>query len=110
MNKPNFIPYIQLHEFESLILADPAKLDWEYLEHDQPIGNLVKMVGSQNPELINDGRETAPSKRILKEIPEYDKVTSGVSVAAHIGLGALRASCKHFDEWVSRLEKLGGKE
>ncbi|MBC7185344.1 MAG: DUF4276 family protein, partial [Marinobacter sp.] len=40
----------------------------------------------------------------------YDKVTSGVSVAAHIGLGALRASCKHFDEWVSRLEKLGGKE
>jgi hypothetical protein len=110
MNKPNFIPYIQLHEFESLILADPAKLDWEYLEHDQPIGNLVKMVGSQNPELINDGRETAPSKRILKEIPEYDKVTSGVSVAAHIGLDALRASCKHFDEWVSRLEKLGGKE
>ncbi|EHJ06394.1 hypothetical protein KYE_01341, partial [Marinobacter manganoxydans MnI7-9] len=49
-------------------------------------------------------------KRILKEIPEYDKVTSGVSVAAHIGLDALRASCKHFDEWVSRLEKLGGKE
>ncbi|MCG5516255.1 DUF4276 family protein [Ectothiorhodospira sp. 9100] len=110
LGKPHFIPYIQLHEFESLILADPSKLDWEYLEHEQPIGNLVNMVGTKNPELINDGQETAPSKRILKEIPEYDKVTSGVSVAAHIGLDTLRASCKHFAEWVSRLEKLGGME
>lgn len=24
-------PYIQLHEFEALILADPKKLDWEYM-------------------------------------------------------------------------------
>ncbi|MCB1638534.1 MAG: DUF4276 family protein [Thiothrix sp.] len=102
-----FIPYIQLHEFEALILADVRALDLEYLEHENPIRNLQAMVGGQNPELINDGRETAPSRRIIREIPEYDKVTSGVSVAGHIGLPVLREKCMHFDEWVTRLEQLG---
>ena len=101
-----FIPYIQLHEFEALIFADPQQLDWEYLEHDQAIARLTAMVADKNPELINDTPETAPSKRILKEIPEYDKVTAGVAVAEKIGLQPLRAKCKHFDEWVSLLENL----
>ena len=102
-----FIPYIQLHEFEALILADPKQLDWEYLEHGAPINNLVSMVGSQNPELINDGPATAPSKRILGEIPEYDKATAGVAVAEKIGLPMLRRKCRHFDGWLVRLEQLG---
>ena len=101
-----FIPYIQLHEFEALIFSDPQQLDWEYLEHDQAIARLTAMVADKNPELINDNPETAPSKRILKEIPEYDKVTAGVAVAEKIGLPPLRAKCKHFDEWVSLLENL----
>lgn len=101
-----FIPYIQLHEFEALIFADPQCLNLEYLEHDEPIQNLISMVGSQNPELINDGKETAPSKRILKEIPEYDKKTAGPAVAEKIGLPVLRTKCGHFHEWLSHLEKL----
>ncbi|WP_339136306.1 MAG: DUF4276 family protein [Candidatus Electrothrix sp. GW3-4] len=104
-----FIPYIQLHEFEALLLADPKQLDWEYLEHDVPIGNLVTMVASQNPELINDGPATAPSKRILSEIPEYDKVTAGVAVAEKIGLLMLRQKCRHFNDWLTRLERLAQK-
>ncbi len=105
-----FIPYIQLHEFEALILADPRQLDWEYLEHESQIRNLSAMVGNQNPELINDGAMTAPSKRILKEIPEYDKVTAGVAVATKIGLPVLRQKCRHFNEWLSTLELLSGGE
>jgi hypothetical protein len=75
-----FIPYIQLHEFEALILADAGKLDWQYLDHDAPIRRLVDMVGNQNPELIDDTPEGVPSGRILHELPEYDKVNSGVLV------------------------------
>ena len=101
-----FIPYIQLHEFEALIFADPQQLDWEYLEHDQAIKNLIDMVADQNPELINDGPTTSPSKRIHQEIPEYDKVTAGVSVAQRIGLPTLREKCQHFNEWLTILEKL----
>ncbi|MEO5376473.1 MAG: DUF4276 family protein [Magnetococcus sp. DMHC-6] len=105
MEDHRFIPYIQLHEFEALIFADPQKLDWEYLEHDLPIKNLQQlMIKSPNPELINDHPQTAPSKRILKEIPEYDKVTAGVSVVGRIGLPTLREKCRHFAQWLQRLE------
>ena len=104
-----FLPYIQLHEFEALILADPQQLDWEYLENDEAIINLVSMVGDNNPELINNGPETAPSKRILKEIPEYDKATAGPAVAEKIGIPKLREKCRHFHEWLSTLEQLTGE-
>lgn len=30
---PRFVPYIQLHEFEALILADAQKLDWEFFNN-----------------------------------------------------------------------------
>ncbi|MBF0176730.1 MAG: DUF4276 family protein [Magnetococcales bacterium] len=102
-----FLPYIQLHEFETLIFADPKKLDLEYLEHKRPIEKLVDMVGNGNPELINDGRETAPSKRIRKEIPEYDKAGSGVLVVEKIGVETLRRKCRHFNDWLTGLENLG---
>jgi len=108
INDPRFIPYIQLHEFEALILADPQQLDSEYLEHDRSIDNLKTLVAGKNPELINDGPTTAPSKRILAEIPEYSKVTAGVSVAAKIGLQTLRQRCQHFHDWLTALEQLAG--
>ncbi len=73
-----------------------------------PYKNLIAMVGDQNPELIDGGATTAPSKRILKEIPEYDKVTDGVEVAGKIGLPLLRQKCRHFEEWLSALEQLSG--
>jgi hypothetical protein len=105
-----FIPYIQLHEFEALILADAQQLEWEYLEHEEPISELCTMVGNGNPELINDGPTTAPSRRILSLIPEYDKATAGVVVAGKIGLVTLRQRCRHFDAWVTKLEQLAGGE
>ena len=87
-----FVPYIQLHEFEALVFADPDKLAFEYLEHEQPINRLVGVLQTVNgnPELIDDGSETAPSKRILKEIPEYDKATVGPMIAEKIGIERLR--------------------
>jgi len=108
LDDSRFIPYIQLHEFEALILTDPQQLNWEYLEHEDPIQHLISMVGDQNPELINDGPETAPSKRILKEIPEYNKVSAGVSVSQKIGLPTLRTKCRHFNDWLTGLEQLAG--
>ncbi|HRQ37735.1 MAG TPA: DUF4276 family protein [Chloroflexota bacterium] len=108
VNDYRFVPYIQLHEFEALILADPQKLDWEFLEHDQQIRKLGALVAQQNPELIDDGVETAPSKRIEREIPEYAgrKASAGPIVVGKIGLEMLRQRCHHFGEWLGRLEML----
>ena len=108
-----FVPYIQLHEFEALILSDPKQLDWEFLEHDRPIQRLVDMVANEggNPELIDDGKNTAPSKRIIAEIAEYagNKATSGPLVAGKIGMPRLRERCRHFAEWIDGLVRLGNE-
>lgn len=104
---PRFIPYIQLHEFEALLFSNPMMFAWEYLEHDEQIARLCSVARNfKNPELINDDPNTAPSKRILHEIPEYDKVASGTIIAAAIGLDKIRKQCSHFDAWVRKLESL----
>jgi hypothetical protein len=110
LNDTRFIPYIQLHEFEALILADPRQLEWEFLEHAKPIQRLIEMVARKggNPELIDDGVTTAPSKRIILEIAEYEgkKATSGPLVAGKIGMPTLLQRCRHFSEWVDGLVRI----
>ncbi len=108
---PRFIPYIQLHEFEALLFADPAKLDWAFIEHEEAIAKLVEAAASfKSPEDIDDGQTTAPSKRIIQAIPEYAarKTSAGPLVAEKIGLPILRAKCLHFDAWLKKIEALGG--
>jgi hypothetical protein len=107
---PRFIPHIQLHEFETLILVDPQQLISVFVNHQPLIDNLVKMVQEfKSPEQINDGEETAPSKRIIKEIPEYEgmKTSAGPLVTEKIGLANIRHKCNHFNQWLEKLEKLG---
>lgn len=105
---PRFLAYIQLHEFEALILANPQCLDREYLENEAAIARLSRMVEREggNPELINCGATTAPSKRILAEIPEYDKVSAGSVVTGEIGMSKLLERCRHFAGWVASLKAL----
>ena len=51
---------------------------------------------------------TAPSKRLIQEVPAYKHLKSiaGPAIAARIGLTVLRNRCPHFNEWVTRLEQL----
>jgi len=106
-----FIPYIQLHEFEALVLADPRRIapQFERNETDQAIRSLVELVQSSPPEAIDDGDETAPSKRIIHVIPEYEgaKSSAGPQIVQAIGIAKIRRACPHFDRWVSQLEALG---
>ena len=100
------IPYIQLHEFEALLLAAPDKLLTAYPDDKEPVEKLIHTISEENPELIDGGINTAPSKRIIKYLPDYDKVNAGLITAMAIGLSAIRKRCRHFDEWISRLENL----
>lgn len=104
-----FIPYIQLHEFESLIFSDLDSLLSEYEEKGEQIKELKRQLAqtpSNNPELINDKKETSPSHRILKLIPTYHKVSTGPLLAELITIDKMREKCKHFDEWLTKLERL----
>jgi hypothetical protein len=109
-NRERFIPYIQLHEYEALLFADPEKMSLYYAEQPNAISELQRIADAhENPELINDGESTAPSKRIIAHLPDYEgaKVVVGPQVAEIIGLDTLRAKCPHFSEWVKALEQLG---
>ncbi len=106
---PRFVPYLQLFEFEALLLADPTKLTEWFIGHDEEVRTLVALSARfGSPELINDGEETAPSKRIIKVIPAYAgaKVSAAPIIAGRIGLPVLRQKCRHFHEWLTRLEHL----
>lgn len=110
VNDRRFIPYIQLHEFETLIFVKPQELEWSYLGKDSAIRNLSKVLDDfENcPELINNGLETAPSKRILREIPEYDKASAGVDTVELIGADLIKESCPHFSAWINKLSAVLG--
>jgi hypothetical protein len=103
-----FIPHIQLHEFEALLFAAPVCLAGQFMEQERAIQPLIDLSVRANPEEIDDGAETAPSKRIIAAIPEYEgrKAFAGPIVAESIGLATLCARCRHFGEWVARLRTL----
>jgi hypothetical protein len=104
-DRPIFLPYLSLHEFEALIFSDITVVDNHFFETDvTPLRDTVSQ--HPNPELINNSEQTAPSKRILQCIPEYDKPVDGIEIAQKIGLNTLREKCRHFDNWVSKLENL----
>lgn len=108
-----FIPYIQLHEFEALLLSAPNKLAAQFHDSAAGIRRLAGMASRySSPELIDDGAETAPSKRIIAEIPEYSgrKASAGPLVANNIGLDALRLKCEHFGDWLDKLERLSAAD
>ncbi|MEJ7638287.1 MAG: DUF4276 family protein [Singulisphaera sp.] len=104
-----FIPFLQLHEYETYLFVDAAGFGCFYEDAEKQIANLQTIADAfPTPELINDGPHTAPSKRIIAEFPDYGdaKPTVGPQVAASIGLAAIRAKCPHFNAWLTRLEAL----
>jgi hypothetical protein len=106
---PRFIPYIQLHEFEGLLFSDVQTIDTilKVYNSRSQLPNLQQIRAQfKNPETINDGETTAPSKRLQQLYAGYDKVLFGPLIAQHIGLDTLRQACPHFHEWVSKLEAL----
>jgi hypothetical protein len=108
INHPNFIPYVQLHEFEALLLVDPDRLITMYPDKQIGINRLKKDIGNTNPEEINESPQTAPSKRIMQHLPDYEgqKAQVGPLVAEEIGMNILRHKCKHFNDWITKLENI----
>lgn len=106
-----FIPYIQLHEFEALLFVQPVQLGKILFEAQNCISELEKIKDEfdGNPELIDEGKTTAPSKRIINIIPAYksQKPTAGAVAAGNTGIPLLKERCRHFREWVTKLESLG---
>ena len=100
--------YVQQYEFEGLLFSDVNAFAFLPRPADSAVAALAAIRSRfQTPEDINDGPDTAPSKRIKQVIPRYDKRGFGYLVAEEIGLDKIRAECPRFNEWVTRLEASG---
>ena len=102
-----FIPYLQLHEYEALVLVDPRRIAMLYEAPAAQIEALCVECGKfKTPEEIDHGQQSHPKYRILQRVREYDENIAGPLIAENIGLPVLRERCPHFGEWLTRLEKL----
>jgi len=107
INDYRFIPYIQLHEFEALLFAEPEKFATAYPNRQNKIQQLIEIRSQfESPEDINEGSKTAPSKRIKAILPEYEKRTAGPLIALEIGLEKLCEENHHFNQWIEKIKQL----
>jgi hypothetical protein len=103
-----FIPYIQLHEFEGLLFND-IRVFYEQVPANELVG-LEELKSTfaqyQNPEMINDNRDTSPSHRLRRIIRGYNKLVYGTILAEAIGLERMRKKSPRFNAWLNKLEQL----
>lgn len=105
-----FVPHLALHEFETWVYADPLKLEPFMFDDDPAVIEAITKIaaGHPTPEDINDDPMTAPSKRLCKVFPAYQKPLHGPLAVSAIGIDRIRAVCPHFHHWLDRLEALAG--
>ena len=104
---PRFIPFVQLHEFEALLYADPqaTQLVTGSTNAVLTMTQALAQVGG-NPELVNQTPAGAPSMRLLAAFPGYQKVVHGVQIAQQVGLQNIQQKCIHFKTWFDQLSAL----
>jgi hypothetical protein len=106
IDHPRFIPHLTLHEVEAWVFVDPKKCSWVFSSGDTPrkLDEIREACGGA--EKINEGPETAPSKRIRALAPDFQKTLDGPMVIAEVGMDAIRMACLHVETWLHRIESL----
>ena len=95
-----------MHEFEALLFSDPDTLA-QTMQSPNMATSLHEIEANfPSPEMINAQVETAPSKRLTKLFPTYNKVVDGTLIAQRITLPKIRQKCPHFAAWLTKLENL----
>jgi Domain of unknown function (DUF4276) len=104
-----FIAYVQRHEFEALVLAclDDLELMLDSPAELEGLTTLCAAIGEARPEDVNDGPHTAPSKRLVRYLPGYDKILHGEYALFDVSMPTLAERCPHFGQWLARLEAIG---
>lgn len=97
-----FIPYIQLHEFEALLFSSSSGFTTYF--SDKEAKEAISIINEfSNPEDINTSPKGAPSKRLIKIRPKYDKITEGNLIALEVGIENMMTKCRHFKAWIDKL-------
>lgn len=103
-----FIPYMQLHEFEGILFNNLEVFDLLFNEDEIQAREELEAVFKEfdNPEMINNSPDNAPSKRLKRIIKGYNKIVYGNILAEEIGLTGIRSKCPRFDGWITRINNI----
>jgi hypothetical protein len=101
-----FVPFVIMYEFEGLLFSDCEAFSRGIQRSDlRPAFEAIRNQFT-SPEEINDSPVTAPSKRVLALIPNYEKPLLGTMGALEIGLEAIEQQCPHFKAWMEKLQQV----
>lgn len=104
-----FVPYIQVYEFEALVLVEPERIKKYCNVSDNVIRRLTHECDQfSSPEEIDGGTHSHPKFRIKKRIPKYRENLFGHQIIRDIGLHKIRQRCPSFGKWLTTLESLDG--
>ena len=99
-----FLPYIQLHEVEALMFIKVEGFEL-FIDEDRQRQELQNIIAQYpNPEDINGGSATAPSKRLEKIFPTYNKVAYSGLVFDELSIDEIRNKCHRFNSWLNNIE------
>jgi len=99
-----FEPFVLMHEFEALLFSDCVRFAEAIGHPNQATAFQAVRDLFRTPEHINDSPQTAPSKRVISIVNNYEKPLLGTLAALEIGIPIMRAQCPHFDTWLRVLE------
>lgn len=100
----NFIPYVQIHEFEALLFSSLSGFEYNFPEDIRKLEKVRRIAEDfPNPENINDNPSTAPSKRLIAIYPQFRKTFHGPLIALENKIEIILEKCPHFSEWVQKL-------
>ncbi len=107
INNPRFIPNLMVHEFEGYLFTEPQIIARE-LEATPSQTRQLEQIRSDfdSPEKINDGPQTAPSKRIESIFPHYKKTYHGPLISQEISLVRMKNECYYLNKWLEKLQHL----
>ncbi len=100
----NFIPYISMHEYEAIYFSNPSVFS-VYSPGDVGKAQKILQKFGGNPEAINGGETTAPSKRIKKFEPRYRKKSGAKELLKNLTIPDISNKCHHFSGWIQSLEE-----
>ena len=105
-NPKYFIPYIMIHEFESLLFSDCEKFAASLGQPE--LANEFQKIREQydSPEEINDSPQTHPSRQIQNLFPTYQKPLHGAQSAQRISIKSMLEDCPNFRRWLEKLSLL----
>lgn len=104
---PRLQPFIAVHEFEALVISAAAESEQIFgsAKTARTFDALLQRYDG-NAEAINDGVNTAPSKRVADIIKGYAKTRDTVPIIREAGLDAALQHCPRFAAWISELREL----